>query len=388
MLLARLSPRKRGALVCCAAAAVLAALEGSSLTRRLPLAAAQRDEDASKKSPTAEQEVVIKREALKLTDPKAYRVSMQLQAARTVALTAPVDGWVRTVAVKSQQKMNQQGEVIRLDDRRSDLLLKRARAGLQAAQLEKKIAQSKGDADQVSLTEARLEVAQADVDLAQMELDRLIIRAPFNGEIERIAAIEGQFVRAGERLATLVDPAKLVVEVPAERAAASPGGTLEIKVEETAVKAKVDSVLALGKPFDALRELTTSPVSALVSVDNTTGTFSVGQTVYSDLIPNAPVAIVPTGAISNVPDGNRKLQVLRDFVVRDLSVRILGKMGTDSVFVSGRFSEGDEVIVSSTRALADGTPLRALGGGVGRGPGTRNDPGTTSGGAKKPGVGF
>src|SRR4029079_17523715 len=127
-------------------------------------------------------EVVIKREALKLTDPKVYRVSMHLQAARTLPLTAPVDGWVRTVNTKPQQKVVPQAEVVRLDDRRSELLLKRAKAGLQAAQLEKKLAQGKGDADLVALSEARLEGAQADVDIAQMDLDRLVIRAPFQGE--------------------------------------------------------------------------------------------------------------------------------------------------------------------------------------------------------------
>jgi hypothetical protein len=61
-----------------------------------------------------------------------------------------------------------------------------------------------------------------------------------------------------------------------------------------------------------------------------------------------------------VPDGNRKVKVLRDNVIRDVIVRILAKVGTESVFVSARFNEGDEVILSSSRELADGTPLRAV----------------------------
>lgn len=356
-------------------------------------AAAQRDDDGgAKKASAGEQEVVIKREALKLTDPKVYRVSMHLQAVRTLALTAPVDGWVRTVSVKPQQKLTQQAEAVRLDDKRYELLLKRSSAGVQAAVLERKIAQGKNDVDLVALAEARLEGAQADLELAKMELERLVIRAPFNGEIERVAAIEGQFVRAGERLATLIDNSKLIVEVPVERAAAAPGGTIEIKVEEATVKAKVEAVIALGTQFDALRELTTSPASALVSIDNSAGTYTAGQTVYSDLIPLAPVTVAPSVAISNLPDGNRKLQVLRENVVRDLSVRILGKVGTESVFVSGRFNDGDEVIVSSTRPLADGTPLRALlagaTSGTNRGPAGRNEAGPAGGTVKKPGVGF
>ena len=117
---------------------------------------------------------------------------------------------------------------------------------------------------------------------------------------------------------------------------------------------------ALALRFDPLRELTVSPASAVVSVDNSSGKFHAGQTVYSELIPLTPVALVPSACVSNVPDGNRKVKVLRDNVIRDIIVRILAKVGTESVFVSARFNEGDEVIISSSRELADGTPLRAL----------------------------
>jgi hypothetical protein len=158
----------------------------------------------------------------------------------------------------------------------------------------------------------------------------------------------------------LIDPSRLTVEVPVERSAAAPGSNIDIKIEESPVKARVESVIALAPRFDALRELLVSPASALVTIENTAGKFFAGQTVYSDLIPQTPVALVPSAAISNVPDGNRKVQVLRENVIRNLNVRILAKVGTDSVFVSGRFNEGDEVIVSSSRELADGTPLRAL----------------------------
>lgn len=327
----------------------------------LPVVVAAFQNDAS---PTGlapgEQEVVIKREALKLIDPRTYRASMQLQAARSLDLTAPTDGIVRSVAARPQQKINPQAEIVRLNDATAALQLKGAKARLQVAQIEKKIAQGKADADQTALAEARLEAALADVELADLGVERLIVRAPFAGDIERVYVTEGQFVRAGDKLATLVDSTKLSVEVPVERAAAAPGKPVDIRVEETMVKATVESVMPLAPRFDAIRELAVSPASALVNIDNANGRHFVGQTVYSDLIPLTPVALVPSAAISNQPDGNRKVQVLRDNVVRDMTVKILAKVGTDGVYVAGRFSEGDEVIASATRALSDGTPLRSL----------------------------
>src|SRR5258708_1420045 len=162
----------------------------------------------------SELEVVIKREALKLTDPRTYNASMHLDAVKTVDLTAPADGYIRAVTAKPGQKIKAQSEAVRLDDPRAALVLKRARANHQAAQIEKKLAQAKSDADLVALAEARLDAAQADLDLAQAESEMLVVRGPFNGEVQRVSVVEGQFVRAGEKLATLIDPSRLTVEVP------------------------------------------------------------------------------------------------------------------------------------------------------------------------------
>ncbi|HLJ12085.1 MAG TPA: hypothetical protein VKU82_12900, partial [Planctomycetaceae bacterium] len=161
-------------------------------------------QDDGEKKDAAELEVVIKREALKLTDPRTYKVSMHLEAVRSVDLTAPADGVVRAVTVKPGQKLKSQGEAARLDDSRAALVLKRAKANVQAAQLEKKLAQAKHDADLAALADARLEAAQADLELAQWESEQLVVRGAFNGEIQRVYVVEGQFVRAGEKLATLI----------------------------------------------------------------------------------------------------------------------------------------------------------------------------------------
>jgi multidrug efflux system membrane fusion protein len=339
-----------------AAAVVLAGL-GLTLVSKLP--AALQDSDEPARAGEGEQEVIIKREALRVTDPRAYQVNLRLEAARAVELIAPIDGIVRTVQAAPGQKCQKQAEVVRFDDARMQLVVKRAKANLHAAQIEKRL-QPSGDADRAALAEARLDAATSELELAQYDVDQLVVRAPFHGECERVYVSEGQFVRAGERLARIVDPAKLKVEVPAERSQAAVGGTLEIRVEQTPVKAKVDAVLPLAEEFDAVRELAQSPVSALVSIENAAGKFSAGQTVYCDLIPQDPVALVPAAAVSNLPDGRRKVQVLRDSVIRNLSVRVMSVNGTESVFVAGRFGPADEVIVSSTRELMDGTPLRAL----------------------------
>ena len=50
---------------------------------------------------------------------------------------------------------------------------------------------------------------------------------------------------------------------------------------------------------------------------------------------------------------------MRSGVIRNVLVRLLGQVGTDLSYVSGSFAPGDELIVSASQALADGTQVRA-----------------------------
>jgi hypothetical protein len=52
------------------------------------------------------------------------------------------------------------------------------------------------------------------------------------------------------------------------------------------------------------------------------------------------------------------VQVLREDVVRDIPIQPLGQPTAERVLVSGSFVEGDELIVSASRELADGTQIR------------------------------
>ena len=96
--------------------------------------------------------------------------------------------------------------------------------------------------------------------------------------------------------------------------------------------------------------------------DNHDGKIKVGQTVYAPLIPRQPVVEVPVPAIGNLADGHRKVQVLRQSVVRDISVALLGQVGSTRVFVSGPFAEGDEVVYESSHQLSDGFQLKTAAG--------------------------
>jgi len=50
--------------------------------------------------------------------------------------------------------------------------------------------------------------------------------------------------------------------------------------------------------------------------------------------------------------------VVRQLVVRDIPVKLMGQVGSARIFVSGPFSEGDEVVYESSHQLGDGFQLK------------------------------
>lgn len=328
--------------------------------------------------------VVIKRDSSRVIDPHKFRVPLSIEAINTVTVVAPFDATIRTVVSKPNAKMQPQGELIRLDNNVQKLQLSRAQAMLKLATLELK--QAKDDA-LTAITQAKVDIAKIEVELAQSVLDQTSVRMPFGGEVQRILASEGQFVRAGDPLVVVADNSKMKVEIPVDRVSAEIGKSFSIKIESNEVEGKIEAVLPLPTKFDGLRDLFESVASVLVVVENGDNKFKVGQTVYVPLIPRQPVVEVPVAAVGNLSDGHRKVQVVRQFVVRDISVAILGQVGSSRVFVSGPFSEGDEVIYESSHQLGDGFQLKPAAGnvatsnaGVGAGqPNTQPPAKTTSG---------
>jgi multidrug efflux pump subunit AcrA (membrane-fusion protein) len=201
---------------------------------------------------------------------------------------------------------------------------------------------------------ALLDVAQLDVKIAEQRLAQTIVRIPFDGTITNIYVVPGQFVRAGDPLVRLADLRKLSVDLPVDRNQVKTGSNLDVKVEDQTVTGQVNAVLPLSPRFEPLRELFLSIATAQVIIENANGKFAEGQTVYSDVIPRAPVTEVPTLAVTSSADGNRRVQVIREGFVRDVPVELLGQAGNDYVFVTGRFGATDELVVKSSRDLRDG----------------------------------
>ena len=336
---------------------------------------------------SAGEQITIKREACRIIEPQKYRVPLALESSRSVTLVAPYDGIVKQVAEKPNSKIQLQGGVVRLDNATQKLNLQKAEALVKSATVEQKMAEGELAKD---LAKLKLEVAEIDAKLAKNLLDQTSITMPFAGEVQRILVVEGQFVRAGDPIAIVVDNKSMKLEIPVERAVADGGKSVPIKVEQDEVDAKIEAVYPLAPKFESLRELFDSIASVSVTIDNTNGRFRPGQTVYVPLIPRQPVVELPNSAVGNMTDGGRKVQVVRQMVVRDIPVKVMGQVGATRIFVSGPFSEGDEAIYESSHQLGDGFQLKpsAVAAASGTSATPNQQPATTPPGTAAPKAGF
>ena len=300
------------------------------------------------------QTVSIQREAITLRHPRDYYVPLNLKPVRSLTIAAPRDGIIHTVEVKPGDKPTAKAVVVRLDPAIPQAELDRAEAALEVAREEQKNATGKAAA----VAKASVALAEADLKLANIRMEQTIIRAPFEGQIFRILTAPGEFVRAGESLVELGDTTSLQVEVPLPREQALKGARINLNVEEQATQATVDQVLPLDPRFEKLRDLAKSITSAVVILENKSAQFKPGQSVSVELIPRYPIAEVPTVSVTNTPEGIRKLQIVRENVIRDLTPQILGQIGPERLFVSAPFNKDDEIIVSTSQPLTDGTQVQ------------------------------
>lgn len=302
-------------------------------------------------------EAVIERLPVVLRDPATYQIPLMLEPKKAMTLSSQVAGIVTGIVVKPGEKVRAQSEVLRLDTQDLQILLERAQAGLKAAQADQRAAQ--GDAAKEAAT-ARIDIARADLRLAELRLEQAIRRAPFDAEVYRIHAVEGEYVTSGEPLLELADRSEVIAEVPVERSAVKAGDPLSVKIGEKTVEGTVAAVLPAPERFGPLRDLFLSIAAARVTIPNAAGEFHPGDTVYSDMIPRHPIIEVPTEALLNTDDGGRRVQVIREGYVRDVPVQLLGQVGETHIFVSGRFSEIDQVVHKSSVELVDGVWVQPM----------------------------
>ena len=126
-------------------------------------------------APSGAQQATVETADVSLVFPDRYAVPVVLEANRRVFLVAANDGVLKSVAAPVGTNVREAGEIAQLDRAEATAKYKIATANVKEAKAEA----AKGDA----AAAARLDAAEARAELAQLELDRCTLRAPFPGKI-------------------------------------------------------------------------------------------------------------------------------------------------------------------------------------------------------------
>jgi multidrug efflux system membrane fusion protein len=209
----------------------------------------------------------------------------QTEPLRTVELSSETEGRVESIGAKRGHRLKKGDVILRLDMRDRNARLEQTRASVNQhqtayrAQLE---LQSQGYVSETQIAEtlAMLETAKADLTRAKLDLEYMVIRAPFGGVLQERNVEIGDFVRAGDPVATFVDNTSIIVS-----------GTIS---EQDARFAKVNEIgqatLATGQKISGriqyispVAEQSTRTFTVELEVPNETGTLPAGVTAEMQL---------------------------------------------------------------------------------------------------------
>jgi len=196
---------------------------------------------------------------------------------------------------------------------------------------------------------------EAEAGLAELNIERCEINAPFPGTIETLEVDVGDRVGPGSVLLSLIDPSH--VEIPIRL----PGSVYDRVSLQAPCRLECESMPGIGWHGQIAR--------IAASIDEQTRTFPVYVDVDNGkqaqpLVPGAFVRAEVQGPIHHdgilVPRGairEGRILVAEGGVTRQRSITIVRLIG-DRALIEGEVRSGDRVILSHLNKLASGTPVR------------------------------
>ena len=147
---------------------------------------------------------------------RTITVNGKTAPARIVQINAETDGRVVSVGAERGERLDRGEVIVRLDERDRKARLAQAEATVKQRELEfaareKLMNESYVSEAQLQEAAAMLETAKAELARARLDIDHMVIRAPFDGALQERRLEVGAYVKSGDPVATFVDERKLIV---------------------------------------------------------------------------------------------------------------------------------------------------------------------------------
>jgi membrane fusion protein (multidrug efflux system) len=288
----------------------------------------------------------------------------QIHSSRNIEIRALERGYLESVQVAEGQSVKEGAPLFKIQALVYQAELKRAEAEAQAAQVEfdntRRLAETKVVSEtELAIARAKLEKAQAEVNLAQTHLGFTDLKAPFPGLVDRLHVRRGSLVDEGDLLTTLSDNSEMWVyfNVP-ER------DYLEYASEEQPDELKtVELVMANGTVFEQPGRINaieaefnneTGTIAFRADFKNPKGLLRHGETGSIRMRRRVKGAVlIPQKATFEVLDHHYVLLVDKDDKLVQQRVRIAEEI-EDLFIVTAGAGENDKIVVEGLRQAKAG----------------------------------
>ncbi|MFQ5565047.1 MAG: efflux RND transporter periplasmic adaptor subunit [Paracoccaceae bacterium] len=281
-------------------------------------------------------------------------------AVRNVSVPAETAGLVISQPLRKGALVTKGTVLCRLDPGARAALLLEAEARLAEARVEAEAATTlseKGFAAETTRTarQAQLEAAQAKVDLVELDIARLVIRAPFDGVLETDAAEFGSRLAPGDTCATVIDLSSVKVS----------GYVSEQEVDQIELGQNAIARLINGRTIPGeisfisrVSDPETRTYLVEVTLPNDDGRIRDGMTAELSIELPAEVAhLIPQTALTLDDAGRLGVRLAVDGKARFYEARII-REEIDGVWVSG-LPDTAAVIVVGQEFVRDGRAIAA-----------------------------
>lgn len=286
----------------------------------------------------------------------------EITGSRDALLATPRGGYVERVLVREGQTVRTGQSIARIDSASFSARRDQAQAQLALSKVERDRVLALGDMAaqaQIDVAETQVKVAQANLDLANVDLGRSVVRAPFSGVVGQVGIEVGEVAAPGAPVARLVqlDPISVTLSVSDRDVGALSIGQ-EVLVGAYAATQPQGGQIVRIDPAADLRTRT-----FMVEVE----------------LPNPDHRLLPgmiAGVATRTAAATERIVIPQDWLVTrgsKIGVFVIdqndgqatarwvdvtaGAVVHDQVIIDAGLDAGDTLVVTGHRALADGDAL-------------------------------
>jgi len=287
-----------------------------------------------------------------------------LVSAESVVIRPEVTGRIAEIAFQEGQRVAKGAVLVRLDDSVAKATLAQAQAAIafdraELARAEELLRQNAGTARNRDQAAAKLQADQATVQLAQAQLEKLTLTAPFDGVLGLRKVSVGDVVQPGKDIVNLeaIDTLKLDFRVPeAYLPAVRVGQVLAVSVDAFPGKQFEGEVYAI----DPLIDVNGRALAVRARVPNPGATLRPGlfARVVLTLNVQQDAVLVPEQAVVAFGTEQFVFKVVDGKAVQT-KVR-LGDRRNAEVEIGDGLKAGDTVVTAGQLKIRDGSPVTVI----------------------------